>query len=102
MDADQLELSRLVPGGHDHRRPRRGQLGHDADSTKAVYWVGTYTAPTEDTDTYSWESQADAAALGNALLASQDPTKTVSYSNGMLSYELTAMGVTVTVEMQRQ
>ena len=75
---------------------------NDADSTKAVYWVGTYAAPSEDTDTYSWESQADTAALENALLGSQDPTKTFSYSNDVLSYELTAMGVTMTVEMQRQ
>lgn len=75
---------------------------NDADSTKAIYWVGTYAAPTEDTETYSWESQADAAALENALLASQDPTKTFAYANGVLSYELTAMGVTMTVEMQRQ
>ena len=75
---------------------------NDADSTKAVYWVGTYAAPTEDTETYSWESQADAAALENALLASQDPTKSFAYANGVLSYELTAMGVTMTVEMERQ
>lgn len=64
--------------------------------------MGTYAAPTEDTETYSWESQADAAALENALLASQDPTKAFAYANGVLSYELTAMGVTMTVEMERQ
>jgi hypothetical protein len=75
---------------------------NDADSTTAIYWVGTYLAPTDETDTYSWESQADTAALENALLGSQDPTKTFTYSAGVLSYELTAMGVTMTVEMQRQ
>ena len=75
---------------------------NEADSTTAIYWVGTYSAPSEDTGTYSWESQADTAALENALLGSQDPTKTFTYSNDVLSYELTAMGVTMTVEMQRQ
>jgi hypothetical protein len=43
---------------------------NDADSTKVIYWVGTYSAPSEDTETYLWESQADAAALQRALLAS--------------------------------
>ena len=73
-----------------------------AEDTTAVYWAGTYTPPTDDADSYSWESQADIVALKNALLGSQDPTKTFSYQGGVLSYELSAMGVTMTVEMQRQ
>jgi hypothetical protein len=74
----------------------------DADSMKAIYWVGSYVPPTEDTDSYSWESQGDTAAMESAIMASQDATKTFTYDNGVLSYELTAMGVTMTVEMQRQ
>lgn len=74
----------------------------DADSMKAVYWVGTYVPPSDDTDSYSWESQGDTAAMESSLMASQDATKTFTYQNGVLSYELTAMGVTMTVEMQRQ
>lgn len=75
---------------------------NEAESSTAIYWVGTFAPPTEAADSYSWESQADAAALENAILASQDPTKTFTYENGVLSYELTAMGVTMTVEMERQ
>lgn len=75
---------------------------NETESTTAIYWAGTYVPPAEDTESYSWESQADAAALENALLASQDSTKAFTYENGVLSYELTAMGVTMTVQMERQ
>ena len=29
---------------------------NDAEATKAVYWIGSYIAPTEDTESYSWDS----------------------------------------------
>jgi len=75
---------------------------NDTESTTAIYWAGTYVPPTEDIESYSWDSQADTAALENALLASQDATKAFTYQNGVLSYELTAMGVSMTVEMKRE
>jgi hypothetical protein len=75
---------------------------NDAESTKAVYWTGSYVAPTEDMESYSWDSQGDVAQMESALLASGDSVKTFTYKDGMLTYELTAMGVTMTVEMNRQ
>lgn len=72
------------------------------ESTTAIYWVGAYVAPTEDVTTYSWDSANDTAQTENALLASSDPTKTFTYENDVLRYELTALGVTMTVEMSRQ
>ncbi|WP_105036872.1 hypothetical protein [Cryobacterium aureum] len=71
------------------------------DSTTAVYWIGSYAAPTEDTESYSWDSQGDVAQMETALLASGDTAKSFTYKDGVLSYELTAMGVTVNVEMTR-
>ncbi|MBD7958355.1 hypothetical protein H9651_11940 [Microbacterium sp. Sa4CUA7] len=73
-----------------------------SDSTSAIYWVGTYEAPKEDVDAYSWESVNDTSQTETALLASDAPTKTFTYENGVLKYELTAMGVTMTVEMEKQ
>ena len=32
---------------------------NDAESTSALCWVGTYEAPTEDTDAYTWISTGD-------------------------------------------
>jgi hypothetical protein len=75
---------------------------NEADSTTAIYWAGTYEAPTEATDTYTWDSANDTTQTENALLASSDPTKTFTYEGGKLKYELTAMGVTMTVEMEQQ
>jgi len=75
---------------------------NDAEATKSVYWIGTYVAPTEDTESYSWDSQGDVAQMETALLASGDSAKTFTYVDGALTYELTAMGVTMTVEMSRQ
>lgn len=74
----------------------------DGGDTKSLYWVGTYVAPTEATDSYSWDSVNDTTQTGNALMASGDETKTFTYENGVLSYELSALGTTMTVEMERQ
>lgn len=73
-----------------------------AESTTAIYWAGTYIAPTEDVETYTWDSANDTTQTESALLASGDPTKAFTYEGGVLRYELTAMGVTMTVEMSRQ
>ena len=73
-----------------------------ADSTTAVFWIGSYVAPTEDTESYSWDSQGDVAQMETAIMASSDPAKAFTFEGGVLTYELTAMGVTMTVEMSRQ
>ena len=73
-----------------------------ADSTTAIYWAGTYVAPAAGVTTFTWDSVNDTTQTENALLASSDPTKTFTYDDGVLKYELTAMGVTMTVEMARQ
>ena len=73
-----------------------------AESTTAIYWIGTYTAPDEATDSFTWESKGDTEKMSHALLASQDDTKTFTYKDGVLSYKVTALGVTKTVEMKRE
>ncbi|WP_200826214.1 hypothetical protein [Microbacterium timonense] len=75
---------------------------NEQDSARALYWAGTFEPPTEDTTHYEWDSVNDKAQTDTALMASGDDTKTFTYSDGVLSYELTAMGVTMTVEMERQ
>lgn len=75
---------------------------NDAESTTAIYWIGSYESPTEDVDSYSWTSAGDIAAMENAILASQSETKDFAYEDGTLTYELTAMGVTMIVEMEKQ
>lgn len=53
-----------------------------------LYWSGSYEAPTESSDTYSWTSQADGKAK-NSLLGSSEDTKEFTYKNGILSCEVT-------------
>ena len=73
----------------------------EADDTRALYWAGTYEAPTA-AGAFDWDSQNDTAKTETALLASSDPTKTFSYNDGIISYEVTVLGVTKTVELERK
>lgn len=72
----------------------------DEDSV-SLYWAGSYVAPTEPGDEYSWTSENDTSQTDTALLASTAETKDFSYSDGVLSFEASAMGTTMTVEMER-
>ncbi|MET4159790.1 hypothetical protein [Agromyces sp. PvR057] len=73
----------------------------DGGSTTALYWAGTFEAPTE-AGPYSWDSLNDIEKTGASMLASGDPTKTFTYDADVLSYEVTALGVTKTVELGRE
>lgn len=70
--------------------------------TKALYWAGTYQAPTAPGD-YTWGSKNDTAQTSTSIVGSPDPTKKFAYNkaNGTLAFDFSAMGVTKTVEMKR-
>lgn len=68
--------------------------------TIALYWAGTYIAPTVAGD-YTWDSANDHARTDLALFASGDDTKTFSYSGSEITYAQTAMGVTTTIHLAR-
>lgn len=72
----------------------------DGGKTKALYWAGSYEAPSEAGD-FTWDSKNDTEKTGAAILASSDPIKTFSYSGDVISYEVSAMGVTKTIELKR-
>ena len=74
----------------------------DGGKTSSIYWVGTYEAPTEATESYTWDSANDHEQTDGALLASSDDTKTFTYENGVLSYQFSALGTTTTIEMQKK
>ena len=67
------------------------------DGTYALYWSGSYSKPDTAENNYTWESQNDKSRTDSALLASSDDMKQFTYSNGELSYEVSAMGMTRTV-----
>lgn len=70
------------------------------DDTRALYWAGSYEAPASD-GTYSWDSLNDHEKTDSALLASSGDTKTFTYSDGEISFEVTALGVTKTVCLEK-
>lgn len=74
----------------------------DGGETKALYWAGSYTAPTTADEPYSWDSVNDTEKTDSALLASGDETKTFTYSDGQITYDVTAMGITETVKLEKQ
>ncbi len=74
----------------------------EGGATTSLYWAGTYVPPAEPRDSYTWDSQNDHSQTDTALLASGDDTKTFTYEGGVLSYEVTALGTTTTVQLERQ
>lgn len=70
----------------------------DKGETAALYWYGSYTAPTTS-GKHTWNSQNDHGVTDLALMASQDDTKTFTYENGEITYSQTAMGMTTTVHL---
>jgi hypothetical protein len=75
---------------------------HNTDGTTALYWAGSFTAPTTPGNTYEWDSANDTTKTESAILASSDPTKHFTYKDGKLSYPVSALGVTKTETLQKQ
>lgn len=72
----------------------------DAGDTKSLYWAGTVEVPAEG-DSFAFDSVNDTTKTDSAMLASGDATKTFTYENDELSYEVTALGTTMTVRLSR-
>jgi hypothetical protein len=73
----------------------------DKGATKSLYWAGTFTAPTTAAG-YSFDSKNDTTKTAGAMLASGDATKTFHYADGVLSYSVSALGTTTTVELKHK
>jgi uncharacterized lipoprotein NlpE involved in copper resistance len=73
----------------------------DGGNTTSIYWVGTFTGPTSATEPYTWTSTRDVEATKSALLASSDATKEFKYEGGTISYKVSALGTTTTVNLKK-
>ena len=74
----------------------------DNGDTKSLYWEGSFVAPKTADEPYSWDSKNDHSKTEKSILASSDETKTITYQDGILSYEASAMGTTKTVKLKKQ
>jgi len=73
----------------------------DNGDTTSLYWAGSFTPSTTNSETYSWESENNHELTKSALLASTDDTKTITYENKQLNYSVTALGITTTVKLEK-
>jgi hypothetical protein len=74
----------------------------DNGDTKLLYWAGSFVAPTTVDEPYVWTSENDHNKTDNAMLASSDDTKTMTYQSGVLNYEASALGTTTTIKLEKQ
>lgn len=74
----------------------------NAPDTKSLYWAGTVDVPEDGSTSFTWDSVNDKSKTDAAILASGDDTKTFTFDNGELSYDVTAMGTTMTVRLTQE
>lgn len=74
----------------------------NAPDTKSLYWAGTVEVPQDGSTSFTWDSANDKTKTDSAILASGDDTKTFTFENGELSYDVTAMGTTMTVRLTQE
>ncbi|WP_120494868.1 hypothetical protein [Microbacterium phyllosphaerae] len=78
------------------------EVSWNSTDTKSLYWAGTVTVPENAATSFTFDSVNDTSKTDSAMLASSDPTKTFTYADGELSYEVTALGTTMTVRLEKQ
>lgn len=72
-----------------------------ADGTSALYWAGSFIAPTTEDEPYTWTSANDTSKTSGALMASGDETKDFTYEDGKISYSVSMMGITNTMQLEK-
>ena len=70
-------------------------------SVVTLFWAGTYVAPTEDTESYSWDSVGDVGQMSSSHLASTEPEKTFTLDGGVLKFQAFVLTSLLDVEMSR-
>lgn len=74
----------------------------NAPDAQSLYWAGTVEVPEDGSTSFTWDSVNDKTKTDSAMLASGDDTKTFAYEDGELSYEVTALGTTMTVRLVQE
>lgn len=75
---------------------------HDEpNDTDSLYWAGTYVAPTEPSDTWTWVSENDHSRTDTSYMAASADTKEFRYEDGQLLFPASAMGTDQTAHLER-
>lgn len=75
------------------------QWHDDISGDTALYWKGTFVTEAEDEDNIV--SVGDVEAMSHALLASGEESKTFTYEEGEITFDLTMMGITQLIVLQK-
>lgn len=70
------------------------------DGTEMLYWAGSCETP-KDSKNFTWTSKNDTSKTSEAILASDASSKEFEYKNGKISYNVSAMGVTRTITLEK-
>lgn len=71
----------------------------DGGATTSIYWVGTFEPPTEESGSFT--SVRDKEATHPALLASTEDSKEFMFDGETITYKVSALGTTTTVELEK-
>lgn len=63
------------------------------DQNGSVYWAGSYKAPKDKPDTYTWESTRNDAIMNTSAYASVDASRSFTYADGKLTLAGSSTGV---------
>lgn len=77
------------------------EITWEEGDTSSLYWAGSFDPPTSAAEPYVWNSQNDHTLTDNALLASKDETKAFTYEDGYISYDVSALGITSTLKIEK-
>lgn len=68
---------------------------------KSLFWTGSFIPPTTSQEPYSWDSISDYVEDGSDILISRVKSKTFTYKDNKLSYQISSNGNTYTVVFER-
>lgn len=71
------------------------------DGAKSLFWAGTIELPAKNVKKFTWESMGDRSRMDSSLLASQEATKKFTFENNVITYEVSALGVSWNVDLKR-
>ena len=66
-----------------------------------LYWAGTFTPPEDGTEPYTWTSENNLEKALTSNWAERDETKTFTYKDGKLSYNVSMAHLRMTYALER-
>lgn len=71
------------------------EWNNEEEQITSLYWAGSVDIPKDvnENEEYTWTSKNDTEKTDTSFLASSDETKVFTYSNGIISFDYSALGI---------